>query len=696
MLGVLLCAGGTASAALPDGRAWEMVTPLDKNGGDIVGIDGDNAGGVVQASADGEGVTYVSSASFGEPQGASVGSQYVSTRHGEAGWLTQNISTPTDAQTYPLGGGGTPYSAFSSDLSRGLMYGGARRGGGAFPVESPPLAGAPAGYENYYLNDVPAGVLQPLLTSAPSLLPEDFELRVQGVTPDLSHVVLTSPAALGGGAVEEGGNSNLYEWERATGLFQPVNFLPNGVPAPGANLLLGGSGGSTGHAISDDGSRVVWTRGPDLYVREGIGTEQARTVQADAPLGDGRFLTASSDGSRVFFADNNRLTADSTANGGGFGDLYMFEPASERLTDLTVDHEGGSAEVQGVLGVSEDGSYVYFVANGVLAPGASLGSCEVGAIQPGAICNLYLWHEGTTRFIDSLAGGDNERSVFNALGVAFDWTANVAVRTARVSREGTRLVFMSSRSLTEYDNTVREGTSCGKNSSGQLLPAQCEEVFLYEASPKRLSCVSCNPSGARPEGPSGIPGGTEFSHLQAMYQSRALSEGVVGNRVLFSSVDALVPQDTNGAEDVYEYENGHVYLLSDGRSAAGAAFVDASANGDDVYFVTRARLAGQDTDQLVDVYDARAPHAPGEKVGFPVSPPLACEGEDCRPAGPPAPAFALPSSAAYAGLGNAPSAASKLVKRTPKKAKPKKRKKEARHAKKARTRTVGKSTRGGR
>ena len=43
------------------------------------------------------------------------------------------------------------------------------------------------------------------------------------------------------------------------------------------------------------------------------------------------------------------------------------------LSDLTVDqHVGEQAEVLGTIpGASEDGAYVYFVANGVLAPGAA-------------------------------------------------------------------------------------------------------------------------------------------------------------------------------------------------------------------------------------------------------------------------------------------------------------------------------------
>lgn len=691
--GVLACGLAAAAVVLPDGRAWEMVSPLDKNGNNVLGIVGDSGGGVVQASPDGQGITYVSLASFGQPQGASIGSQYVAQR-GEGGWSTQNISIPMNGQSFPIkAGGGTPYRAFSTDLSSGLVWGGAAGPSGFF--EGPPLAGAPAEYENYYLAGIPSEALRPIVARAPSVPANEFRLAFLGATPDLEHVIVKSSAVLGTSGVEVSGGHNLYEWERASGQFQPINVLPDGADEP-EEVFFGRGAGATGQAVSEDGSRVVWTADTapsSLYVREGIGTAHPVTVQADAPAGNGRFLTASSDDSKVFFADNERLMGDSTAGIGGFGDLYRFEPesaAGSRLADLTIDHvDPGGAEVLGVLGASADGSYLYFVANGVLDPGAPgdhRGDCPVGVFQAGATCNLYLWHEGweTPRFIAVLSSSDEvEADGAAALGVAYDWDPSVDARTARVSHDGNRVVFMSNESLTGYDNTVSAGSSCVKNFAGPTLPARCEEVFLYEANANHLSCVSCNPSGARPTGPSGMPGGTQIENDQALYQSRVLSEqgdGAAGGvRVFFDSADGIVPQDTNGVEDVYEYENGNVYLISDGKSAEGASFVDASTDGNDVFFLTRGQLVAQDTDQLVDLYDARAPHVTGERVGFSVASPVICEGEDCRAPNPAAPVFGSPSSAAFIGAGNIVRAPAPTVKpKSKKKTKSKKAKKKRR------------------
>ncbi len=105
------------------------------------------------------------------------------------------------------------------------------------------------------------------------------------------------------------------------------------------------------------------------------------------------FDMASSDGSRVFFTDTQQLTADSrskdTANV-RYPDLYVcqmveIEEAGQKklkcdVTDLSPDSnpDGESADVQGsVLAASEDGSLVYFVANGVLGDGGEHGATRL-------------------------------------------------------------------------------------------------------------------------------------------------------------------------------------------------------------------------------------------------------------------------------------------------------------------------------
>ena len=154
-----------------------------------------------------------------------------------------------------------------------------------------------------------------------------------------------------------------------------------------------------------------------------------------------------------------------------------------------------------------------------------------------------------------------------------------------------------------------------------------------------------------------------------LYQPRFLSDS---GRLFFDSNDALVPQDVNGTQDVYEYEpvgvggcsaasatfgersGGCVGLISSGSSSEESAFLDASETGGDVFFLTSARLASQDYDNALDVYDA---HECSVAVACyppaPVSPPACTTGDACKAAPTPQPSiFGSPSSATFSGAGN--------------------------------------------
>ncbi len=94
------------------------------------------------------------------------------------------------------------------------------------------------------------------------------------------------------------------------------------------------------------------------------------------------FQLASSDGGRVFFTDTQQLTTGSGASNDA-PDLYECQiletegKPSCQLSDLTPANGSESAGVNGVvLGASEDGSYVYFVADGILGDGAQHGAAH--------------------------------------------------------------------------------------------------------------------------------------------------------------------------------------------------------------------------------------------------------------------------------------------------------------------------------
>ncbi len=640
-----------AAVGLLDGRAYELVSPPEKEGAlllTISGYPGPSGGGVVQAEAGGEAITYLSNGAFQQPVSAPLGSQYLATR-AAGGWSNANITPPTRSGEGAPGHGG-PYEAFAADLSSGLLRTAGLNPAAGAHVASPPLApGAPAGYENYVLRSGlksgAPGSFEAALTAPPSVSAQEFEMELAGSDPQLQHVVLRTSAALTPGASP--GQYNLYEWTPGVpgAQLQPVSVLPGETSATPFGSKLARSP----NAISDGGTRVYFEGDGGLYLREG----QSTTLVSSG----GRYWAISGDGSRAFFTDSDLLTANA-----GFEDLYMFEAVTGKVVDIAPH-----GDVQGVLGASEDGSYVYFVANGALAPGAVPGHCLSNSGGDGTQwrkCNLYVWHEGALRFIASLSGEDETERPKSEEGYAFsadDWAEELINRTARVSADGLHVVFMSSSDLTGYESVNAE--------TG--LPEQ--EVYAYDAATRALNCLSCDPTGARPIGPSAIPAGDWIGGsyggsglMEAQYLPRVISDEDGHARVFFDSANPLVSNDTNGVQDVYEWEEagrgscqsavGCTALISSGTSSEESLFLDAGANGDDVFFLTRAQLTAQDHDNLLDIYDARAPHVPGEAVGAPsaLAVTAPCEnGDACRPAATPQPTvFAAPPSATFNGAGN--------------------------------------------
>ena len=495
-------------------------------------------------------------------------------------------------------------------------------------------------------------------------------------------MVLQSFVPLAGGV--KGGA--LYEW--AGGALTPLSVLPGGeggatvVAEPGSGQV------TTRGALSEDGSRAFWSTGDSgpenftgLYVRDLARGESARldAVQPGA-FGTGKvqpiFQAASADGRFAFFTDTHNLTADANESG---ADLYRCEVVVEAgelgcaLSDLSAETKNPedrfeSAEVQGLLpGVGEDGRSAFLVARGVLDDRPD---SEGQSAVPGEP-DLYAWSEaGGMRFVARLAEAD-----------AYDWGFAVKIRasrlTAAASPAGRYLAFMSERPLTGYDN--REATS------GE----RAQEVFLYDAASERLLCASCGPGGARPRAFAAGPGGQLADELdpQNLWSGRAVAGALAeatstrafgvslhrpralgdNGRLFFNAAGSLVPADSNGESDVYQYEpggtgsctasaadagtavlaDGCVSLLSSGRAeGTGAAYLDASASGDDAFFYTPAQLAVTDLDHETDVYDARVDGEPASLEAV-----AECLGEACQPPAA-APASKTPASAAFRGPGN--------------------------------------------
>lgn len=626
------------SEPVPDGRAYELVSPTQKNSADVgAPINAANASAVAEASADGEAMTFASFIAFGEAKGAPSRSQYLARRSG-AGWSTENLDLfgflgLTSA-------GSTPYEGFTPDL-----------GFGAATSYEPPLTeDALKGYETLYWRDNATGALRAINTEEPTMAAGSGSLCVAygGASADGQDVIFAANGSLAGAPVGVG--MSLYQWSPRGGV-SLVSVLPNrraATPAPDTAFGAASrfsvecrvSALNFHNAISADGKTIFWTDAgsPSMLLARVDGRE---TVQLDAsqggpgPEGGGKFLAASNNGSSVLFSDPNQLTGDS--NGGG--DLYRYDfeaPAGEHLTDLTPAAASG-AHVLGLLGSSEDGQYAYFAAESAIGPDAPVGCAS-------APC-LYLWHDGEgVRFIAVLSGKD-----------AADWNPEPAAHGARASTDGRDLAFTTIAPLGDYDNRIQGAAGCALANNGTLEGDEhCAEVYLYDAEGGTLSCASCNPTGQRPVGPASLPPWTN-----SFEGPRYLSAD--GSRLFFQTPERLVPGDEDEVQDVYEFERpgagsctaaspafgaeagGCLYLVSGGTSDAASYLLDASADGRDVFIATRQQLVPADGDENYDVYDYRV------GGGFPATPPASpCGGEAaCRPPASPPPAAGSPATGTF-------------------------------------------------
>jgi hypothetical protein len=640
------------STALPDCRAYELVSPVDKGG--FAAYSG--RGLPVQTSPSGEKIAYLSGQSFpgaGAQGSTALYSAHVSGRT-PSGWQTSDWTPPTPTAEVPrifkVG-----YD-FSEDLTQAVAK---------VPLVPVTPEATPRVY-NLFLRH-PDGAYSWVNAAAPALsaeqlCPEPEELATcwqfhdvstfAGGSADFSHVLFESNAQLKPEAPETSIES-LYE--SSGGQVSLVGFLPDRQPA---STSTAGAGSSVNypvvpdrrveHAISTDGSRVVFQAPSDegeaneagqgglIEVYDRIEGNQTIELSAPAPgatpanpaPGPATFWAASTDGSRVFFTSPAELTtASNTGPAGEHEDLYEFDftkPLNQRLTDLSVAADPAGARVLGVIDAADDGSYVYFVAEGQLD----------GAKGTDGQPNLYMVHDaGEPNFIATLnsAGACNLGGAESA--DACDWTPFPLRLEAYVTPDGKHLALMSTESL------ATANFPSGYDNTDQKTGEADSEVYEWSAETGELLCGSCDPSGERPLGNAligGITPGTSLIQGKPILSAistpfdrvRSLSDN--GARLFY----AAPASQASPADKVYEYEHdgegsctssaGCHYLISSSGGEETEQFLGAGPDGRDVFFLSPNRIVPSDEDNLKDIYDARA------ESGFAVpSPPPICEGEGC-------------------------------------------------------------------
>lgn len=406
--------GALGVSQLPDCRAWEMVSPPDKNGGDIT-----HGGGSIRASSTGGAVIFDSKVAFGDARGTgNVSSVTFRADRAANSWITHSLM-PLQAVNSIAAVNGATYPLFTPDLSLGLLDAG----------DPPLVSGAPEGVPNLYLTDGAGG--SPTLLSFsvnPVIRGREFYIPTPvDISTDRHHVAFESLQRLTADAPAQpvscaligiGCKPRVYEWD--DGVVRLLSILPNGSPAAEAVAGYPGQEGTdalNNRAYSEDGSRLYFASSTNsaqakLYLRKGH-SETVLVSESEASSPDpepmpARFLDASEDGTRAFFATEEQLLDDDTNES---TDLYMYtdgpDPQHEsNLTLISKDDEPGDGEDAfesgdilsgGILGVSEDGRRVYFVAEGQIIPGGLTAS---GGRE------LYLWDHGSIRYVANLSPAD--------------------------------------------------------------------------------------------------------------------------------------------------------------------------------------------------------------------------------------------------------------------------------------------------
>jgi hypothetical protein len=495
-------------------------------------------------------------------------SSYVSMR-GPAGWFTQGLYPQM-----PSGGGlsGPVTSAIAGDYSRVVLK-------TLAPLDQNDVNGLNV---DTYLWEPSHNTLTWVSRSD-----EPGSSYYVGRSADAHRLIFSSVNNLVPAAT--GDSPKLYEW--VDGSIQLVSVMPDGsAPLSGAALgtreeIPGTKSSRAPNAVSRDGLRIFFSSPPPssasapeptrLYARVNDSTtvevskSQCTRVDCNAPANIS-FAGATPDGEHVYFSTTQQLV---NADTDGRADLYEYSFATQSLARLS---EGlGITELSDIggsylLGLANDGAYLYY-------RNASEG--------------LTLWHDGVSTvvapFISDTTQSGTQDCNQTDLGGQPDAPA-----------DGRALLF-------ETDALTAFGS--GSAASG---------LYLYTVADHTLRRLASNGTTA-PNNPFNL------SYLPDC----GLNTGFVSDSdVFFSTADPLVPQDVNGALDVYEWHAGQVALVSAGVGGGDSRLLGVSQGGDDVFFITNDQLVNGDSDHVQDIYDARSDGAHPD----PVAVPGLCEGDDCQ------------------------------------------------------------------
>lgn len=644
-----------------EARTDELVSPANMSSGGEAGyseaaqkIEGGPDYAV--AAANGESVMYTVGSAAGETNTAYEPYAVSRWSSSQRRWLTSALLPP------PLQSGNFKnvkpvYLYPSADLSQAV-----------FTAISSYVTGDPSASSNVYLSNGFTG--QPEWIGRPS--PSPFEplprlgefdaitsLQVVGASPNLKTVYFAYPGTLLPG--DPAGVTNLYEWHEGTlvnAAVLPEGTLPAAGAKPAAQTGFASSPNEYDNEVSADGSHLFFSATPpgstqpqiyarihgapailvtrdDCIAKEGACTATPATVGQPAPdqVRQTSFY-ASPDGNEVFFQDEARLTEAAPEN--SQPKMYEFDVATEQLRYVediaTGVYKGGTK----ILATSANGDRALYI-EGVSKP-----------------FMLKIWE----RHAD---GSEESRPI-----AEFKKIAAPRVASARATDNGEVFVFDENHPM----NVISPEVAAGGPPGGEFA-SDTAQVYRYSVAGEELTCVSCLPEGKAATGNAYIS--TDDEEFRNGGRPPAKTNGrVVDNRgmtangeeIFFYTPESLVPQDVNGAYDVYEWKAGHVELISSGHSSEPSILLDNGEAGNNVFFATTSALAAQDTEGTYSVYDARIgapPPLPGSAKG--------CDSHCQQTTAPPVPTLLLSGAIGPSGNLTPPAPTSKRAAKGHKKGK---------------------------
>ena len=637
-----------SSAALPDCRAFEMVSPVDKGGGDIltrVNVGSHDSTALDQVSPDGGKLAYSSYASFGDAESTPYTTQYIAERGGD-GWASHAISPPRGFNIFwgePGLSAINQFKAFSADLCEGWLLD---------ETEQALAPGAVSRFANIYRRrncEPGAGTYTALSTvEPPHLEPGGFVPLVQGVSADGSHALFTAHDKLTADAPDLGAYIALLYLTNGSGEAVFVCMLPDGSPA-GAGCSAGtGTQDPYGHnetvagAISADGSRVFWSDRPAevgaIYARENPEQPESAHLHGVA-AGTGNLIgPAKGFGKTTFgketvtkvelesggFAPGQEIT---DSNGGipAGTKVAKVEEVSEGVFTLTLDAAATKTKSEVELtGTASKEVLEASAASGAFAPGQQISGPGVpdGATVLAVAEGTLTLSAPATKTIEAAPLSATSECTEAAKACTVAVSGGAPARFWAAAADGSVAIYTVGTSLYEFDLEAGEAHQIGTAAGVLGASADARRVYFISDGGLYLHEAGAGSTYLAPGG--GVSGNP--SPIAAAANEHSAEVSADGRHLVFTSTASLTGYDNadvsegKAAAEVYIYDAENSTLSCASCNPTGArpharvvplrtlwAAATIPTTNTDLYLTPRV-LAEDGSRLFFESFDALLPH----------------------------------------------------------------------------------------